>query len=129
MEAQKRFNLSLVTAVLNLIAGVVYLLVKLVIPQIELTGGLSEPAKGFSGFMLLVFSCFALGLLVLNLITMAYLNREGKKVKGAVIGAIGHTFHFLQLVPFMAFHRSFYASLVPCYYLSLKSIKLKRHQL
>ena len=47
MEAQKRFNLSLVTAVLNLIAGVVYLLVKLVIPQIELTGGLSEPAKGF----------------------------------------------------------------------------------
>lgn len=56
MEAQKRFNLSLVTAVLNLIAGVVYLLVKLVIPQIELTGGLSEPAKGFSGFMLLVFS-------------------------------------------------------------------------
>lgn len=87
-------------AILNLIAGVVYLLVKLVIPQIELTGGLSQPAKGFSGFMLLVFSCFALGLLVVNLITIAYLNQEGKKVKGAVIGALGHTFSFFAIGAF-----------------------------
>lgn len=100
MEVQKRLNFSLMAAILNLIAGVVYLLVKLVIPQIELTGGLSQPAKGFSGFMLLVFSCFALGLLVVNLITIAYLNQEGKKVKGAVIGALGHTFSFFAIGAF-----------------------------
>ena len=122
MEAQKRFNLSLVTAVLNLIAGVVYLLVKLVIPQIELTGGLSEPAKGFSGFMLLVFSCFALGLLVLNLITMAYLNREGKQVKGAVIGAIGHTFSFFAIGAFYGI-----PSFVLCLISSLLLFKPKKY--
>ena len=122
MEAQKRFNLSLVTAVLNLIAGVVYLLVKLVIPQIELTGGLSEPAKGFSGFMLLVFSWFALGLLVLNLITMAYLNREGKKVKGAVIGAIGHTFSFFAIGAFYGI-----PSFVLCLISSLLLFKPKKY--
>lgn len=100
MEMQKRINWSLVTAILNLIAGVVYVLVKFVIPQIELTGGLSQPARGFSGFMLVVFSCFALGLTVLNLITLAYLNREGKKVKGAVIGSISHTFSFFAIGAF-----------------------------
>ena len=100
MEMQKKVNWSLGTAILNLVAGVVYVLVKFVVPQIELTGGLSQPARGFSGFMLLVFSCFALGLLVLNFITLTYLNREGKKVKGAVIGAISHTLSFFALGAF-----------------------------
>lgn len=100
MEAQKRLNWSLVTAVLNLIAGGIYVAVKFVIPQIELTGGLSEPARGFPGFMLLVFSCIALGLLVINLVTIGYLNHEGKKVKGAVIGALGHAVSFFAIGAF-----------------------------
>lgn len=100
MEGQRGLNWGLLTAILNLVAGVIYVFVKLIIPQIELTGGLSEPAKGFSGFMLLVFSCFALGLLVLNLVTLGYLNHEGKKVRGAVIGAIAHAVSFFALGAF-----------------------------
>ncbi|MGL4338371.1 MAG: hypothetical protein ACRCST_15920 [Turicibacter sp.] len=92
-----QIDLKLGLAIVNLLAGFMYVGVKFFVPELLMEGGLSGAAKGYPGVMLLIFSILAMLFLVFNFGLFMKSSRESEPVLGSLVGMFAHGYSFFKI--------------------------------
>ncbi|HAX72664.1 MAG TPA: hypothetical protein DCY20_04000 [Firmicutes bacterium] len=95
----KKLNVKfvLMVMVVNVLGGLFYVSTPFLVPELKMAGGLGEAAKGFPGFMVLVFSILALIMLAINFGLFMSLATDGAPSAGPVFGLLAHGYSFLAI--------------------------------